>query len=239
MDTKTKRDSRDHYEGGGTTTPQDANPQISRRTHTGSTTHIQQDPTIQGTPLDTSAMTMDNNDPNSEKTHPRLQAHKDDTRPHLFHTNKQGSKEGPSPGATTLEQELIPGTPQAHPNNVQTTIRGKRETPITGNTTHVAPIPPMITIGSSEDSSDDDVVEMTVQDDQRGTPLNTSITSTGNNDLNSEKTHPHPYMKERETNPQIIHTNTGTNKQKYPIVNTINKRTPSPGHSHEHFTQME
>ena len=177
MDTETKRDSRDHYEGGGTTTPRDANPQISRRTHTGSTTHIQQDPTVQGTPLDTSAMTI-------------------------------------------LEQELIPGTPQAHPNNVQTTIRGKRGTPITGNTTHNTPVPPMIMIGSSEDNSDNDVVEMTAQDDQRGTPLDTSTTSRGNNNPNLGKTHPHPYTKGRETNLQIIHTNTGTNKQKHPIQST-------------------
>ena len=127
--------------------------------------------------------------PKSERTHPHLRTRKKDINPHLVHTNKQqcpihsrsrqpcedpitntsrkqGNKEDPSPGATTLERELIPGTPQAHPNNVQTTIRGKRETPITEDTTHDAPVPTMIMIGSSEDDSQNEVEEITVREDQ-------------------------------------------------------------------------
>ena len=86
--------------------------------------------------------------------------------------------------------------------------------------------------------------EITVQDDQRDTPLDTSTMITNETNPNSEKTHPHPYTKGKEVNPHVIHTNTGTIKQKYPIQSTCgqlrgdaitntlreqgNKKNPSP-----------
>ena len=127
------------------------------------------------------------------KTHPHPCTKGKEMNPHVIHTNtgtneqkypiqltsgqlckdaitntsrEQGNKENPSPKVTILEQKLIHGTPQTHPNNVQTTIMGKRETPIMGDTTHDAPVPTMIMIGSSEDDSQNEVEEITVREDQ-------------------------------------------------------------------------
>ena len=115
------------------------------------------------------------------------------------------------PGVMKVEEKCL-----IFPNSAQKTIISKKDTPVTGNTTHVITKPTTITIGSSEDSSDDDVVALTAQGNQRNTPRDTSITSTGNTNLDPEKTHPHSYLEERGTAPKIIHTNNGTSKQQCP-----------------------
>ena len=104
---------------------------------------------------------------------------------------QSGQHRGPKSRSYNRGTNTNSWNPLTHPKNVQTTIRGTGETPITGNTTHHTPTSPRITIGSSDNSSKDRVEEITIQNNRRGTQLDILTTSTDENNPNSKKTHPH------------------------------------------------
>ena len=138
------------------------------------------------TPRDTSITSTDNTNPDPEKTHPHSYLEERGTAPKIIHTNNGTSKQqcptqstrghpqqdntrktsdaqinkvNPSPDIST------PGPGPVH-KNPQTTVTNNGKTSITENITQDDPVPTIITISSSEDGSENNVEQPTVQKNQ-------------------------------------------------------------------------
>ena len=117
------------------------------------------------------------------------------------------STENSDPEITILEQEETRKSPQTHPDNTQITIIGGQKPTNLGTTAQNVHTPTIITINSSEDSSDDGIEEIAIQDNQ------------------SAGSHPHQGQKTKIQITKITgDTMIGTSQD----TETINKRERSP-----------
>ena len=138
----------------------------------------------------TTKITTDKGNPNMDEKHPHPRTNKEKINPHLIHTDTKADKqelpmqstskqsyqtlitdaspgrsstENSGPAITILEQESTHKPPRAHPSNTQIII-GRKESSNTDTVSHNTHAPTITTITSSEDSSDDGVKEITIQD---------------------------------------------------------------------------